>query len=101
MDASFVTKLPAHEIGQAGVNALRQYGVDTSDIVRGGDRVGIYFLEKGASQRPSKVIYDRAGSSIATATTADFDWDKIFDGGLLPPVEASPVSDSYDSLLPP
>ena len=54
MDASFVTKLPAHEIGQAGVNALRQYGVDTSDIVRGGDRVGIYFLEKGASQRPSK-----------------------------------------------
>ena len=48
MDASFVTKLPAHEIGQAGVNALRQYGVDTSDIVRGGDRVGIYFLEKGA-----------------------------------------------------
>ena len=62
MDASFVTKLPAHEIGQAGVNALRQYGVDTSDIVRGGDRVGIYFLEKGASQRPSKVVYDRAGS---------------------------------------
>ena len=56
MDASFVTKLPAHEIGQAGVNALRQYGVDTSDIVRGGDRVGIYFLEKGASQRPSKVL---------------------------------------------
>ena len=80
MDASFVTKLPAHEIGQAGVNALRQYGVDTSDIVRGGDRVGIYFWEKGASQRPSKVVYDRAGSSIATATTADFDWDKIFDG---------------------
>ena len=62
------------------MNALRQYGVDTSDIVRGGDRVGIYFLEKGASQRPSKVVYDRAGSSIATATTADFDWDKIFDG---------------------
>ena len=60
MDASFVTKLPAHEIGQAGVNALRQYGVDTSDIVRGGDRVGIYFLEKGASQRPSKVVYDGA-----------------------------------------
>ena len=80
MDASFVTKLPAHEIGQAGVNALRRYGVDTSDIVRGGDRVGIYFLEKGASQRPSKVIYDRAGSSIAAATTEDFDWDKIFEG---------------------
>ena len=79
-DAAFVTKLPAHDIGQAGVNALRRYGVDTSLITRGGDRVGIYFLEKGASQRPSKVIYDRAGSAIATATTADFDWDKIFDG---------------------
>ncbi len=78
-DAAFVTKLPAHDIGQAGINALRRYGVDTSLITRGGDRVGIYFLEKGASQRPSKVIYDRAGSAIATATTADFDWDKIFD----------------------
>ena len=62
------------------MNALRQYGVDTSDIVRGGDRVGIYFLEKGASQRPSKVIYDRAGSAIATATIADFNWDEIFEG---------------------
>ncbi len=80
LDASFVTKLPSHEIGQAGINALRRFGVQTSDIVRGGDRVGIYFLEKGASQRPSKVIYDRAGSSIATATTNDFDWDKIFEG---------------------
>ena len=54
--------------------------MDTSDIVRGGDRVGIYFLEKGASQRPSKVIYDRAGSSIATASRGDFDWKKIFEG---------------------
>lgn len=80
LDAAFVTKLPAHEIGQAGVNELRRYGVDTSLIARGGERVGIYFLEKGASQRPSKVIYDRAGSSIAAATTADFDWDNIFDG---------------------
>ena len=80
MDAAFVTKLPKHDIGQAGVNALRRYGVDTSCITRGGDRVGIYFLEKGASQRPSKVIYDRAGSAIATATTADFDWNKIFEG---------------------
>ncbi len=79
-DAKFVTKLPKHEIGQAAVNSLRKYGVDTSFIARGGDRVGIYFLEKGASQRPSKVIYDRAGSSIATANTADFDWNAIFDG---------------------
>ena len=80
MDAAFVTKLPTHDIGQAGVNALRKYGVDTSFIARGGNRVGIYFLEKGASQRPSKVIYDRAGASIAEATTADFDWAKIFKG---------------------
>ena len=80
IDAAFVTKLPKHEIGQAGVNSLRRFGVDVDDIVRGGDRVGIYFLEKGASQRPSKVIYDRAGSSIATASLDDFDWDDIFEG---------------------
>lgn len=80
LDAAFVTKLPAHEIGQAAVNSLRRYGVDTTHITRGGDRVGIYFLEKGASQRPSKVVYDRAGSAIATATSADFDWDAIFEG---------------------
>lgn len=79
-DAAFVTKLPKHEIGQAAVNSLRRYGVDTSYISRGGDRVGIYYLEKGASQRPSKVIYDRAGSAIAKASKEDFDWKKIFDG---------------------
>ena len=77
-DARFVTKLPNHEIGQAAVNSLRKYGVDTTHIVRGGDRIGIYFLEKGASQRPSKVIYDRANSSISTATSSDFDWEEIF-----------------------
>lgn len=80
VDAAFVSKLPAHEIGQAAVNSLRKFGVDTSKIVRGGNRVGIYYCEKGASQRPSKVIYDRAGSAIATASIHDFDWDKIFDG---------------------
>lgn len=80
LDSAFVTKLPAHEIGQAGVNSLRKFGVDTSGIVRGGNRVGIYFLEKGASQRPSKVIYDRAGSSIAEASGEDFDWEKILEG---------------------
>ena len=80
MDVAFVTKVPAHEIGQCAVNALRHYGVDTSMIVRGGDRLGIYFCEKGASQRASKVIYDRAGSAIAKATAADFDWEKIFAG---------------------
>ncbi|MBD5525630.1 MAG: sugar kinase [Lachnospiraceae bacterium] len=79
-NACFVTKLPAHEIGQGAVNSLRRFGVDTSGIVRGGDRIGIYFLEKGASQRPSKVIYDRAGSSIAMASKDDFDWKAIFEG---------------------
>lgn len=80
VDVAFVSKLPKHEIGQTAVNSLRKYGVDTSLIVRGGDRVGIYYCEKGASQRPSKVIYDRAYSAIAMAEKADFDWDKIFDG---------------------
>lgn len=79
-DAAFVTKLPAHEIGQAAVNALRRYGVDTSRILRGGERVGIYFLEKGASQRPSKVIYDRSGSSIAGIRPGEFPWKEIFEG---------------------
>ena len=79
-DVAFVTKLPAHAIGQAGVNALRRYGVDTSKITRGGDRVGIYFNEKGASQRGSVCIYDRAHSAMADATVADFDFDKIFEG---------------------
>ncbi len=79
LDARFVTCLPKHEIGQAAVNSLRKYGVDTSYITRTGKRVGIYYLEKGASQRPSKVIYDRADSSIATAKQEDFDWDAIFD----------------------
>ena len=80
IDSAFVTKLPKHDIGQCAVNSLRRFGVDTSMIVRGGDRVGIYFNEKGASQRPSKVIYDRAGSSIAMAKPEDFDWAKIFEG---------------------
>ncbi|MBP5209337.1 MAG: sugar kinase [Clostridia bacterium] len=76
----YVTKLPKHEIGQLVVNQLRRYGVDTSRIVRGGERVGIYYCEKGASQRPSKVIYDRAHSAIAEASPSDFDWDAIFEG---------------------
>lgn len=80
IDAAYVTKLPAHAIGQAAVNSLRRYGVDTSMIVRGGDRVGIYFNEKGASQRPSVCIYDRAHSAIAEASASDFNWDKIFEG---------------------
>ena len=80
MDARFVTKLPAHSIGQAAVNSLRRYGVDTSKIVRGGERVGIYFNEKGASQRGSVCIYDRANSAISKAEPSEFDWDDIFEG---------------------
>ena len=79
-DAYFVTKLPTHEIGQAAVNSLRRYGVNTQYIARGGDRVGIYYAETGASMRPSKVIYDRAGSSIAEANPEDFDFDAIMEG---------------------
>lgn len=79
-DAYFVTKLPKHEIGQAAVNHLRRYGVNDDYIVRGGDRVGIYYLETGASMRPSKVIYDRAHSAIAEADFSEFDFDKIFEG---------------------
>lgn len=80
IDASFVTKLPSNPLGDAALNELRRYGVGTGDIARGGPRLGIYFVEKGASQRPSKVVYDRAGSSIALASRGDFDWAKILRG---------------------
>jgi len=80
MDSVYVTKLPKHAIGQAAVDSLRSFGVDTTKITRGGDRVGIYFLEKGASQRGSVCIYDRAHSAIQEAKPEDFDWDDIFEG---------------------
>ena len=80
IDASFVTKLPANPLGESARNAVRRFGVDTSSIVWGGPRLGIYFVEKGASQRASKVVYDRAASSIALATRKDFDWAKILKG---------------------
>lgn len=74
----FVSKVPAHEIGQAAINSLRRFGVHTDHVARGGERLGIYYLETGSSLRPSKVIYDRAHSSISEATLADFDFDEIF-----------------------
>ena len=80
LDAAFVTKLPDNPFGEAARNELRRFGVDTSGIVWGGPRLGIYFVEKGASQRGSKVVYDRAGSSIALAKRGDFDWVKILKG---------------------
>ena len=105
VDAAFVSKLPNNDIGQAAVNSLRRFGVDTGKIVRGGDRIGIYFLEKGASQRPSKVIYDRAASAIALAKREDFDWDKIFDGvdwfhftGITPALSDSAAEITMDAL---
>jgi len=78
--STFVSKVPTNEIGQAAINHLRKYGVDTSKVARGGERLGIYYLENGISMRPSKVVYDRAHSSISTASNEDFDWDAIFDG---------------------
>lgn len=80
MDASYVTKVPDNDIATSCLNSLRRFGVNISDVVRGGERLGIYYLEKGASQRPSKVIYDRAYSSISQASKEDFDWKKIFSG---------------------
>ena len=80
IDVKFVTRLPQNDIAKACVKELRSYGVDTSDIVYGGDRLGIYFLETGAVARPSKVVYDRANSSIATIKPGDIDWEKVFEG---------------------
>ncbi|MCQ2157848.1 MAG: sugar kinase [Bacteroidales bacterium] len=79
-DSYYVSKLPQHEIGQIAVNALRRYGVKTDYIARGGDRIGLYYAETGASMRPSKVIYDRAHSAIAEAEADDFDFDAIMKG---------------------
>lgn len=78
LDSYYVTKLPENPVGQAALNEIRRFGVKTDYIVRGGDRLGIYYCENGASQRPSNVIYDRAYSAIAEATPDDFDWENIF-----------------------
>lgn len=80
LESSFVSKVPDNALGQAAINTMRKYGVDTQFVVRGGDRLGIYFLEPGASMRASQVIYDRAGSSITEAEETEFDFDKIFEG---------------------
>lgn len=79
-DCYFISKLPKHEIGQIALNGMRRYGVNCDFVARGGDRVGLYYAETGASMRPSKVIYDRAHSAIAEAKPEDFDFDKIFEG---------------------
>jgi 2-dehydro-3-deoxygluconokinase len=96
LDAAFVTALPANPIGESAVGELRRFGVDVRLVRRSGDRVGIYFLETGAAQRPSKVVYDRAASSLASCKPGDFDWRAIFDGaswfhisGITPAVSAT------------
>lgn len=80
LDVSFVTKLPDNDVAQSSINEMRKYGVSTDSVVIGGKRMGIYFVEKGASQRASKVIYDREYSSISLAAVSDFDWEAIFEG---------------------
>lgn len=80
LPAEFITRLPANELGEAAIRSLRARNVAVDNISRGGDRIGIYFLEKGASQRPSKVIYDRAGSSVAMSRPEDYNWEEIFRG---------------------
>ena len=80
LESAFLTKLPKNEVGTAGMNSMRYFGVDTSRIVSGDGRMGLYYLEKGASQRSSKVIYDREYSTFSLANKEDFDWDSIFDG---------------------
>lgn len=80
LPVSFVSALPLNPLGDAAIQSIRGFGVDTSLIRRAGDRIGVYFLETGANQRPSRVTYDRGGSAIAAAKTGDFDWKGIFDG---------------------
>jgi len=80
LDAALATVLPKNPLGEAALGELRRHGVDSSCIVRGGERLGIYFLETGANQRPSVVVYDRSHSSMAEADPGSFDWDAVFDG---------------------
>lgn len=96
VDARFVSAIPANNVGDQCIAALRAFGVDTSHIKRQGERLGIYFLENGSNQRPSRVTYDRSGSSISTAKVSDFDFDAILDGadwfhisGVTPAISAS------------
>lgn len=105
MDAHFVTKVPDHEIGQCAINSLRSLGVATQHIVRGGERLGIYFLEHGASQRPSKVIYDRAHSAISQVEPGEFDWQAILAGadwfhftGITPALGEGPARVTLEAL---
>ncbi len=105
LDAAFVTALPANPLADACIRFLRGYGVDTAFISRQGERLGVYFLEAGANQRASNVVYDRAHSSISTAKAEDFDWDAIFDGagwfhitGITPAISATAAALSLQAV---
>jgi 2-dehydro-3-deoxygluconokinase len=105
LDAAFVTALPAGPIGEAAIAELRRHGVDTSQIVRSGERVGIYFLETGSNDRPSLVVYDRAGSAISEAEPGSFDWDAVFNGvdwfhvsGITPALSQSAADLCFDAV---
>lgn len=105
LDAGFISALPDNDIGESAVRELRRFGVDTTHVRRSGDRVGIYYLESGANQRPSKVVYDRAGSSICEAQPGDFDWQQIFSGvkwlhitGITPALSPSAAELSLQSV---
>ena len=105
LDAGFVSALPDNDIGESAIRELRRFGVNPTHVNRSGDRVGIYYLETGANQRPSKVVYDRAGSSICMARPGDFDWQEIFDGakwlhitGIAPALSASAAELSLEAV---
>jgi len=104
MPASFVTALPANPIGDAAIAALRAFGIDTTAVVRSGDRVGVYYLEAGAGPRSSGVVYDRAGSAMATARTEEFEWKRILSGagwlhisGITPAISAAAAAITLDA----
>ena len=106
VDAAFVSKLPTHAIGQAAVDSLRSQGVDTCGIVRGGNRVGVYYLEKGASQRGSVCIYDRRYSALQEAKPTEFHWDKLLEGadwfhftGITPALGSNMVQACLDACV--
>ena len=105
LPASYVTVLPDNPIADAAIGELRRFNVDTSQIVRGKGRLGVYYLEAGANQRPSKVIYDRANSSIAMAKPGDIDWGRVFDGagwfhvtGITPAISEPAAGLSFESV---
>ena len=105
METAFVTVLPTNDVGNACIRELRGFGVDTTKIVRKDGRMGIYYLEGGANQRPSKVVYDRAWSAIALAKPGDIDWDKAFEGvewfhitGITPAISESAMELSVESV---